>query len=511
MLESHTENGLATWTVEECSLTVEYSLRVIDDIRLAVVDAFFSLPRGGAEIGGILLGRHAGRRVTITGYAPLDCEHATGPSFVLSPNDHTKLADLMASARGNPMGTQPVGWYHSHTRSEIHLSAADIEIHKRYFPELWQVALVLKPHTFQPARAGFFFRGADGSIHGTASYKEFVLEPLGVRALPDPSAAAAQATVAPRRPQPEPANTVIPMVARPQPELTRPQPEFARPQPELARPQPELARPQPELARPQPEFARPQPESARPQPELTRPQPELTRPQPEFARPQPEPLSAVPRIEAATLSTPPYESPPETEPETRPETIQVAPPAFTQSALPRSWGGLGILIALSVGLAFGAGAYQMRQLWLPRLMRLGQGPAGRAYVGLTTLDTDGQLQIRWDRDSPAVRDAEQGSLVIEDGAVPQAILLDPPHLRTGAFTYGRQTERVDIALTVHGPAGQTVREVATYLGKLPARAQPDATKELRGRTKKLEKTVEDLRQELHKRKRMSNQSPESVK
>ena len=50
MLESHTEDALATWTVEECDFTIEYSLRVMDDIRLAVVDAFFSLPRGGAGV-----------------------------------------------------------------------------------------------------------------------------------------------------------------------------------------------------------------------------------------------------------------------------------------------------------------------------------------------------------------------------------------------------------------------------------------------------------------------------
>ena len=36
-----------------------------------------------------------------------------------------------------------MGWYHSHTRSEIFLSDADLEIHNRYFPEPWQVALVL--------------------------------------------------------------------------------------------------------------------------------------------------------------------------------------------------------------------------------------------------------------------------------------------------------------------------------------------------------------------------------
>lgn len=480
MLESHTENTLATWTVSQCAFTVEYSLRVMDDIRLAVVDAFFSLPRGGAEIGGILLGKHEGRRVTITGHVPLDCEHATGPSFVLSSNDHTKLAEILAAARGNPSGTQPVGWYHSHTRSDIHLSAADLAIHKRYFPEPWQIALVLKPHTFQPARAGLFFWEADGSIRATASYKEFVLEPLGVRTLPttpapNPPRRSQSEPIPSRRPQSEPAGTVIPMVARPQPE------------------------------------ARSAVRSIDVAPLPIR---QVESP------PEAELRSAVHRIDEPRLPTPPVESPPETEPATRPETIQVTPPAFTQAEPTRSWGMPGVLVALSVGLVLGAAAYQTRQYWLPRSMRPGQAvpaPAARAYIGLTTLDNDGQLQIRWDRDSPAVRDAEQGSLVIEDGPVPRAILLDPAHLRTGTFTYGRQTERVDVALTVHGPTSQTVREVATYLGNLPpadpagGKQRDDATKELRGRTKKLEKTVEDLRKELRQRKRMENQSPDSVK
>ena len=43
---------------------MEYPARVLDDIRLAVVDAFFSLPRGGAEIGGILLGTGMASRIS---------------------------------------------------------------------------------------------------------------------------------------------------------------------------------------------------------------------------------------------------------------------------------------------------------------------------------------------------------------------------------------------------------------------------------------------------------------
>src|SRR5436190_1502120 len=57
-MEIPSQSTSAKWTVPQCGFTIEYTPLVIDDIRLAVVDAFFSLPRGGAEIGGILLGTY---------------------------------------------------------------------------------------------------------------------------------------------------------------------------------------------------------------------------------------------------------------------------------------------------------------------------------------------------------------------------------------------------------------------------------------------------------------------
>jgi proteasome lid subunit RPN8/RPN11 len=184
-METQSANSLARWTTPECPFAIDYSLRTLDDIRLAVTDAFFSLPRGGAEIGGILLGRQEQGLVTVLDAVAMSCEHAFGPSFELSPRDHEKLAELVAASDRNPnTNTKVVGWYHSHTRSEIFLSDADLEIHKRFFPEPWQVALVVKPHTFHPMRAGFFFREKDGAIHAAAPYREFALDPLPMRPVP---------------------------------------------------------------------------------------------------------------------------------------------------------------------------------------------------------------------------------------------------------------------------------------------------------------------------------------
>ena len=174
----------------------------------------------GAEIGGLLLGSWDGEQLSITAFEPLDCEHASGPSFTLSARDQTLLADMISVSRRNPPNRQPVGWYHSHTRSEIFLSETDQDLHHRFFPEAWQIALVLKPHTFEPTRAGFFFRAVDGSIHGEATYQEFRLDPLPLRPNGTNGSSA-------HRPLPADAG-MRPLLSAPLPEPTAPEPAPAR-------------------------------------------------------------------------------------------------------------------------------------------------------------------------------------------------------------------------------------------------------------------------------------------
>jgi hypothetical protein len=61
----------------------------------------------------------------------------------------------------------------SHTRSGIVLTASDTEIFEAYFPELWQITLVVHPERDGSMRGGFFVREADGSIRTSGSYREF--------------------------------------------------------------------------------------------------------------------------------------------------------------------------------------------------------------------------------------------------------------------------------------------------------------------------------------------------
>ena len=491
------ESSLVTWSVPQCPFTIESSARVLDEIRLEIMDAFFSLPRGGAEIGGVLLGRFANGRLSIQGYRPLECEHAFGPSFTLSENDFGRLEELLAAAEAKPGEAQPVGWYHSHTRSEVFLSEADRAIHERFFSQPWQVALVLKPHTFQPTRAGFFFREPDGEIHVEQSYREILLNPLPLA----PSAQAPQAA-------PEPAAPVVLPPARPTvvpPPKPKPVPPPAAvlppPPPTEKVPAPVVvpaAAPQPI---PAPPMAGPRYEPRRPRitldavgavfdvPAVEAAPPPLKSPPPAPAPPKAATLPRVPAAGAAPPPAPalaprmpavlPAAAEPVLPPVARPGTVEEEPEALPDpaglAALPkflsvetplpkprRRWVG----VAIAAG-ALVAGGYLTRGLWWDGTVGGIQALLGNRPVpalGLRTLDSNGQLQIRWDAQSPALRKPHGARLIIADGTHLRAIPLDMAHLGSGIFTYARQTERVDVALAITESNGEAIREQTIFMG-----------------------------------------------
>jgi proteasome lid subunit RPN8/RPN11 len=195
------ERELEVWQPEGCPIRIEYARGVMEELRMRAVDGFSRLSHGGVEIGGVLFGRSEAGAVRVLAHRPLECEYAFGPSFTLSENDRRALEELLKSAERDPelAGMQAVGWYHSHTRKEIQLTEKDIELFECYFPQAGQIALVLRPHMFDPTRAGFFFRETDGSIHAQSSYREFVITPPANTAAPGPLV---RAEAPARRPQP---------------------------------------------------------------------------------------------------------------------------------------------------------------------------------------------------------------------------------------------------------------------------------------------------------------------
>ncbi len=183
-----------TWTVPESPVDVEYSLVVIEEIRQVVADGFQRLQRGGIEVGGVLYGTRDGRTVRILAMREIACEHARGPTFHLSDNDRAALTAQLASDKEDMRleGMLVVGWFLSHTRSDVTLQPPDLDTYGTFFAEPWQVTMVVHPGRAGAMRAGFFVREPDGTVKGERSYHEFNF--------PDRVAAALDRTPRERRP-----------------------------------------------------------------------------------------------------------------------------------------------------------------------------------------------------------------------------------------------------------------------------------------------------------------------
>lgn len=167
------------WQAEARPGAIEYSHIVMSDIAAFAEDGMHRLSRGGIEVGGILFGSRNGMSIKIEAWRPILCEHARGPSFLLSPKDEKGFAKLLSEFGADPglKGYEVLGWFHSHTRSEICLTDEDLQFYDRYFAYRWQVALVLKPKRHEHVRAGFFVRELGGAVRTGSSFLEFSIEP----------------------------------------------------------------------------------------------------------------------------------------------------------------------------------------------------------------------------------------------------------------------------------------------------------------------------------------------
>jgi len=187
MSPERTTSPYGIWQVESNPTIIEYAHSVMGEVAAFANDGLQRLSRGGIEVGGVLYGTRSGTSLRIEAWRPIPCEHSKGPSFTLSTKDEAALTALLAHSESDPelKGYEVLGWFHSHTRSEICLTDEDLQIYDRYFAELWQAALVLKPKTRDSVRAGFFVRELGGRLRTGSSLREFSIKPsLHVPAMP---------------------------------------------------------------------------------------------------------------------------------------------------------------------------------------------------------------------------------------------------------------------------------------------------------------------------------------
>ena len=103
----------------------------------------------------------------------MDCDHASGPSFILSEDDQAAYLESMDRwKRGPDRRIYAVGYYRGHTRDGICLAAEDLAILEELFPEPTAIAMVIKPYATKVSMAGIFFR-EEGQFKADASHLEF--------------------------------------------------------------------------------------------------------------------------------------------------------------------------------------------------------------------------------------------------------------------------------------------------------------------------------------------------
>lgn len=126
------------------------------------------------ELGGFLLGNLYRCPNTDRRYLVID--QSARAHFIESSDVHLAFtldtwAYLAEEITGKFLGKLVVGWYHSHPRMDVFLSAYDVAIHEERFPDPWTTALVIEPEK----NRGGFFRWQDGRINPRAPFEFYEL------------------------------------------------------------------------------------------------------------------------------------------------------------------------------------------------------------------------------------------------------------------------------------------------------------------------------------------------
>lgn len=242
----------AFWAAPGSSFKVTYSLATFHEIDFVVNEGYRRIPHGGIEMGGLLFGHSNQDGLRIETFRPIECEHASGPSFNLSEKDIAGLEQQISAAASDPelSGLQVLGWFIAHTRGPLKFTEKEKLLFDRLFPGANRLTVLIKPERFRPTRFGFLVRDQTGQVNTDATATAIILPGRGTqgREGPVPSIAAPPETSATRPPERTSTDTTtgkVTFVPPPEPnrETQRPAPiqhaaRIAMPE-NIARPEPE--------------------------------------------------------------------------------------------------------------------------------------------------------------------------------------------------------------------------------------------------------------------------------
>ena len=175
-------NSYYRWEEPDSDITICLHPETVNRLQNDVLRGIDSSPRAGNEVGGILFGRcepNAGRTlIVVDEFEPVPCEHLQGPLYTLSNDDSARFEAALAWGKTR-REHQVVGYYRSHCRQGLFLSADDVGIIQRHFPGPDNLFLLIKALPNRACTAGFFFR-KDGHIQSEFTDSEVPLIPMSL-------------------------------------------------------------------------------------------------------------------------------------------------------------------------------------------------------------------------------------------------------------------------------------------------------------------------------------------
>jgi hypothetical protein len=201
--------GVYVWEVPGKSVSIHLSLEVVDRLLQDSMRGFGSVPKRGAEVGGVLLGSvesRNGPRVRVDDYELVPIEYKRGPSYLLSDTDIEGFTEVMGRLRSRTE-LMPVGFFRSQTRDAAGLTAEDLEVLAHFLPQPENVVLLIKPYATRVSTAGFYFqengRYQDGPPLVEFPLRRRELAPDDPGSAPEREEPRGARTIPPRRSEPE--------------------------------------------------------------------------------------------------------------------------------------------------------------------------------------------------------------------------------------------------------------------------------------------------------------------
>ena len=395
--------GYWGWEPAGKSISIQLSFEVVERMLGSIIDGFGSVPKRGAEVGGLLIGtRTEGTPVVyrIKEFVDVPCQHKFGPSFVFGPEDHESWQAALERANSSV-----IGYYRSHTRDGLFLAAEDDELARRYFNDD-QIVLLVRPSAMGVSQAGFFYR--ENGAFQQSTYLEFpfrraeletgaapVRRPLGERIRGEQGR---------RGPMPSPAPSTTPREPLSMPTPPRRREEYTPAQPPTLNP--------------------PQDTSV----SLPYAYQGLAGSNSDDDIPMPSQVYAV--------TTP------------------------TQSRFRKGWYWLPLsFIFLLLGVLLG---FQAAMTIYPS----SHGSSGAdAYGLMMTISRSGNdVTVKWDRQNGAVRASRRGALEIVDGKYTKRVDLDAQQLQSGSVIYRFSSKQLKFKLDVFPQENVTVTETVEWSG-----------------------------------------------